>query len=218
MPSMKWKLIIFDCDGVLVDSEVIASRILTEQVVKLGYPMSPSEAIHRFAGIQMAKAIEIVEEKLGRPVPADFESTFRDASFKAFKKELQPIRGVEKVLDKLNGDVCVASNGPRNKIELNLNLTGLAEYFGDNIFSAYELKVWKPDPEFYLRVAKTMQVQPGECVVIEDTHFGAASAFHAGIRVLGYAAGLERKREELAPFAHQTFDNMSDLFSILDIE
>ncbi|MDH3651492.1 MAG: HAD family hydrolase, partial [Saprospiraceae bacterium] len=182
---MKWNLLIFDCDGVLVDSEPIANRIFAEQVVKLGFPMTPYEATRRFAGIQMSKAIDQVEELLGRSVPGDFETTFRSLSFEAFKHELQPVDGILDVLSKLVGNFCLASNGPRNKIELNLSLTGLDQYFGGRIFSAYELNVWKPDPEFYLKVAENMQVHPSECVVVEDTSFGATAAFEAGIRVLG---------------------------------
>ncbi len=209
------KLVIFDCDGVLVDSETIGKRVFAEEVVKLGVPLSTTEAVERFAGIQMAEAIRQVESMLGSSVPANFEQNYRARSFDAFREELKPIAGVHDVLDQLDRPFCVASNGPRNKIELNLSITGLLPYFQDRIYSAYEIGVWKPDPGFYLGVVQDFGVDASECMVIDDTVFGATAAFHAGMHVLGYAGGSARRRQDLAPVCHQTIDSMGDLLAMI---
>lgn len=212
---MNYKLVIFDCDGVLVDSEGIAARVFTEEVQKLGYQLSIEEFHRVLAGGNLNKSIAYVEKQLGKTVPTDFVATYRKQSFEAFEKEIQPIEGIENILKQLSKPFCLASNAPRSKIELNLNKTKLISYFQDRIFSAYELEIWKPDPQFYLTVAKTMGYSPEDCIVVEDSRYGVRAAHQAGIRVLGYAAGNLEKTEELKREGAQIIQHMSELQTLL---
>ena len=212
---MNWKLLIFDCDGVLVDSEGIANRVFAEQVVGLGISMTTEEAAKRFTGIKMSKSIDYVEELLGHPVPVEFLTDYRRRSFEAFRQELQPIKGIEELIKKLDKPFCVASNGPRNKVELNLSITNLLPYFEENIFTAYEIGKWKPDPEFYLSVANQMGCSPEECIVVEDSKFGVKAGHVAGMKVMGYTAGNDGIKKELLAEGAIPFDSMNLLHELL---
>ena len=213
---MPYQLIIFDCDGVLVDSEDITSRVFLREVAKLGLELDQDHFTEQFAGTSYAVCVAHVEEKLGRSVPPDFADTFRQASFDAFRKELQPIPGIREVLAGLNHDCCVASNGPRNKIELNLGITNLLPYFKDQIFSAYELNIFKPDPRFYLQVANTLGYEKSKCLVVEDSLSGVRSARGAGIEVVAYAPHSKKAEELRAEGAHILTD-MSYLPQFIEI-
>ena len=132
-------------------------------------------------------------------------------SFEAFANEIQAVEGVESIIQRLDRPYCLASNAPRAKVELNLRTTGLMPYFEDRIFSAYELKIWKPDPAFYLTVARTMGYAPEDCIVIEDSKFGVRAAHQAGIRVFGYTDGIDYKIKELEAEGAIIVDTMKEL-------
>lgn len=183
------ELVIFDCDGVLVDSEPISSRLLAEQLTELGLPISAKEFEHKFAGTALTKIIDYYENQTGKKVPDNFEVVYRQRSWIAFEKELQPIDGAPEVLNGLSIPICVASNGPRKKIDFNLRITQLDHFFGENIYSAYDIQRWKPLPDLYLYAAKNMKTQPADCIVIEDSTHGVLAAKAAGIRVYGYPGG-----------------------------
>jgi len=184
---MKYEFVIFDCDGVLVDSEGLSSQIFAEEIGKLGWEISPAEVLRRFKGGKFADALAEIEANITQAMPADFEPSLRRRTFEAFQKDLQAIPGIAAALTALPLPFCVASNGPRNKIELNLGITRLLPYFTDRIFSAYELDIWKPDPAFYTTVAQQMGFAKESCLVIEDSYAGMQSALRAGMDVWVYA-------------------------------
>ncbi len=186
---MKYELVIFDCDGVLVDSEGLSSQVFAEEIGKLGWKISAKEILQRFKGGKFADALADIEANITQPMPPDFEQLLRRRTFAAFKQDLQPIPGITEALEQLPLPFCVASNGPRNKIELNLGITNLLPRFSQRIFSAYELEIWKPDPAFYLTVAERMGFAKETCLVIEDSYAGMQSATRAGIDVWVYAEG-----------------------------
>ena len=203
------QLLIFDCDGVLVDSEPISCRIVAEELRKLGLDISNEQAKHQFAGTSMDYIREYAHSILGRPVPENFEEIYRQRSHAAFKAELQPVDGIEEALKALNFPRCVASNGPGYKVKANLEITGLRPLFGDELFSAYDIQRWKPEPDLYLHAARQMNTAFENCLVIEDSTAGVQAARSAGMRVLGYAGagGAER----LAAAGAQVFTSMTEL-------
>lgn len=215
MRTTNWELLIFDCDGVIVDSEGISARVFAEEVLKYGYTASAETLRKELAGGNFAESKAFVERQLNKKLPDDFEQKFRQRTFEVFAEEIQPIDGIENILKRIQRPFCLASNAPRNKIDLNLRTTKLLPYFEGRIYSAYELQIWKPDPQFYLTVAKSMGFPPEKCVVIEDSKFGVRSAHSAGIRVYGYTAGESYKTEELAREGAIPFDHMGILEHIL---
>ena len=149
----KYKLVIFDCDGVLVDSEMISAKVIADVIRPLGVNMTTEEAFKEFVGGSLAKTIEYVEEKIGRQGSFDIENEYRKRTFDAYRKQMKPVSGIVEILENLSVQKCVASNGPKNKIELNLEVAGLNIYFRrSEIFSAYDIQVWKPAPDLYLNI------------------------------------------------------------------
>ena len=206
---MKYELVIFDCDGVLVDSEGLSSQVFAEEINKLGWRITPAEVLQRFKGGKFADALAEIEANITQPLPLDFEPLLRRRTFAAFQQELQPIPGIKSALETLPIPFCVASNGPRNKIELNLSITKLISHFTDRIFSAYELEIWKPDPTFYSTVADRMGFARETCLVIEDSFAGMQSALGAGMDVWVYTNGAIE--EEIAQTGVPTFSDMAAL-------
>lgn len=185
---MNFELIIFDCDGVLVDSELISSKVLARIFQSIGLDMTARDVFDTLRGGSMDKTIRFVEEKIGGPIPIDLEAEYRVKSFEAYRQEMIPIPGVEDILRELNIDKCVGSNGPHSKIRLNLEVTGLDQYFeSEHIFSAYDVDSWKPNPDLYLHAANYFKVDPTQCLVIEDSISGATAAQRAGMTCYGYA-------------------------------
>ena len=165
---MKKELVIFDCDGVLVDSEFISSKVLSSIFISIGIDMSPQDVFDTLRGGSMEKTIKFAESKIGK-LPVDIEKEYRVRSFEAYRKEMKPIPGVVDLLSNLKVSKCVGSNGPHSKIKLNLEVTGLDAYFEEqHIFSAYDVQKWKPEPDLYLHIAKIFNVLPEQCLVIED--------------------------------------------------
>lgn len=212
---MKYKCIIFDCDGVLVDSEAIATQVMVDLLKTVDYHIDIETAIDRFTGLALKDNFAFVEKELGRKLPDDFEATYRKLSFKAFQRDLQPIKGVHSLLDKLTIPYCVASSGPMNKIKLNLKTTNLLPYFNGNIFSCYEINSWKPEPQIFLHAAKTMGFNPEECVVIEDSLPGVTAAKAGGFDV--YALLNESNKTTLKGVEVPVFKEMYELAGILKI-
>lgn len=184
---MKWDLIIFDCDGVLVDSEPIANRVFAEEVRKLGIPLSDEESIAQFPGTTMANCIAYVEKKWQVKLPESIVQTFRENSFIAFTKELKEIPGATELVKNLPIAACVASNGPYEKIVHNLTLTHLIRYFPERMFSAYQLGRFKPEPHLFLHAAECLGVSPGRCLVVEDSIHGLEAADAAGMGSVFYS-------------------------------
>jgi len=205
------KCILFDCDGVLVDSEPIALSTLVYQANNLGVDIDLDFATQYFKGNSLEDAIEFFRKK---PVPTNFEQTYRTITFDRFKKELKPIAGITELIPQLTIPFAVASSGPQHKIRLNLEITGLINQFEGNIFSCYDLKKWKPNPAIYMHAAKQMGFDPKECLIIEDSLMGVQAAAASGAVVYAYAEHAHNK-EELQATGATLFYDMLDILEIL---
>lgn len=187
--SMDSRLVIFDCDGVLVDSEPIASRILAEALAELGIPLTPQQVIDRYTGISMAAVVQRIEAEFGRPVPEGFVAALRQRDQEAFRRELKPVPGVPEMLDALLLPKCVASSGSPAKMRVTLGVTGLERYFAPHIFSGDMVARGKPAPDLFLLAAHKMATPPAACVVVEDSVAGIQAARSAGMRPFGFIGG-----------------------------
>ncbi|MFT5165169.1 MAG: HAD superfamily hydrolase (TIGR01509 family) [Saprospiraceae bacterium] len=209
------KLIIFDCDGVLVDSEPLSNRTIASQMQELGITMTEEEAILLFAGGSLKNVTDYVKEATGREAPADMEEVYRLRSYELFRKELQAVPGIKTLLEQIPNKKCVASNGPIEKMKLNLQLTGLTPFFDENLFSAYEVGHWKPDPRLFLHAAMEMGFEARDCIVIEDSDHGIHAAKAAGMQVYGFAGRTPREKLERA--GAEVFYEMGALAVILGL-
>jgi len=182
-------LIIFDCDGVLVDSEVISCRAHADVLTRHGYPITSEQVFARFLGRSTRQANLEIETELGRKLPEAYHSDLQDELFRSFEADLEAIRGIHDVLDVVAQRVCVASSGSHERMQVSLGSTGLYERLTPNIFSASQVKNGKPAPDLFLFAAKEMGVAPERCVVIEDSLAGIAGARAAGMTVFGFCGG-----------------------------
>ena len=212
---MKYKCIIFDCDGVLVDSEAISAKIFQEMAAELGLKIDLETVLEQITGTSMTENLKFFSEKINGELPEDFESEFRKRSYEAFKTDLKPIKGIHELLDKINVPVGVASSGPAEKIKLNLTTTNLIDYFGNNIFSCYDIGSWKPEPEIYLFAAKKMGFKPGDCAVIEDSLAGVQAAKAGGFNVFGFAN--EKNKTAFEELGVTVFAEMAELEKLLEL-
>ena len=206
-------LVIFDCDGVLVDSERLAHQLLIDSVAPLGLSFTMSEAMALFRGRKMSECVDEVESRIGGPLPEGFLDEFRRRQAATFRAELKPVEGIVEALETIDSTICVASSGPMEKIVLSLTLTGLLERFDGAIYSAYEVGSWKPDPGLFLHAASAHGISPGRCIVVEDSVPGIRAAVAAGMYVLGYAADADAA--ELSVAGARTFFAMSELPSLI---
>ena len=209
----KYKCVIFDCDGVLVDSEAISNGVLVDMANEHGANIDLQYAFKQFKGSFLYSCIEKIEAQIQKKLPVTFEEDYRKRSFEAFKKEMQPVEGIKNVLNNLSIPYCVASSGPVDKIRLNLSLTGLLDKFEEKIFSCYDIQKWKPDPAVFLWASETMGFKPDECVVIEDSISGVKAAVNGGFDVFGFTAHDYNK--ELKGQATLTFNSMAQLSQLL---
>jgi len=201
------ELVIFDCDGVLVDSEPIAIRIDVAMFAEVGMTVSEQDVIERFVGRSPELLARAVEEELGHPPPADWEERGERRLRRAFEAELQPVLGIREALERITLPVCVASSSPPDRLRFKLELTGLYERFAGHIFSAAEVANGKPAPDLFLHAARQMGVDPAGCVVVEDSRYGVLAGRAAGMDVLGYAGGVT-PAEALAGARTIVFDDM----------
>jgi HAD superfamily hydrolase (TIGR01509 family) len=183
-------LVIFDCDGVLVDSEPIAVRIDVEMLAEVGVTMSDEEVIERFVGRSPEVILAETEARLGRAVPEGWFDRGEARIRRAYATDLEPVPGITEALESIADPVCVASSSAPENVRYKLELTGLYERFAPHIFSATEVANGKPAPDLFLHAASRMGVAPRECVVIEDSRYGVEAARAAGMDVFGYAGGL----------------------------
>jgi HAD superfamily hydrolase (TIGR01509 family) len=184
------RLVIFDCDGVLVDSEPIAVRIDVEMLAEVGLAMSEEEVIERFVGRSPDVILAETAARLGRPVPDGWFDRGEASVRRAYATELQPVPGIAAALEAIADPVCVASSSTQENIRFKLELTGLYARFAGRIFSAVEVANGKPAPDLFLHAAERMGAEPADCVVIEDSRYGVQAARAAGMDVFGYAGGV----------------------------
>ncbi len=188
------ELVIFDCDGVLVDSETLTNKIFLQQLAEGGLDLSISEFMNEFVGHTMAEATRKMYEKYNYRLTEDFFKEFHISSLRLLAQELEPIQGIHEVINKLKVPFCMASNSAPDKIEVMLKKTKLWDRFKGNIFSSKLVPNPKPAPDIYLLAAKSHQIPAQNCLVIEDTSVGVTAAVAAGMTVFGFAAATEPKR------------------------
>lgn len=184
----RFDLVIFDCDGVLVDSERLVVRVEAEILGRLGWPLTEAEVIERFVGRSATYMHQEIERQLGRPI--DWEAEFEAHYTEAFHRELAPVPGIVDALDRITRPTCVASSGSHERMRLTLGLTGLYARFEGRIFSADEVAHGKPAPDIFELAARTLGVAPARCAVVEDSVSGVTAARTAGMAVYAFAGGV----------------------------
>jgi HAD superfamily hydrolase (TIGR01509 family) len=207
------ELVIFDCDGVLVDSERIAVRVDAEMLAELGWPLSEQEVVERFMGRtteEMLRAIEAEVADLEPGWEVEFDRRYRAA----LEAELAPVDGVVEALDAIDIPTCVASSGSHDKLRFTLGHTGLYPRFEGRIFSAHDVARGKPAPDLFLHAARSMGADPAACAVVEDSRYGVQAARAAGMRAFAYGGGLA-PREQLEGPGTVVFDDMRELPRLL---
>ena len=181
--------VLFDCDGVLVDSERVAVECIVELAARFGARFGFEEALRRFTGGRMADTLRHIEERGRCKLPDGFEDDLRAHMATEFEHRLEPIEGAAALVEALDVPYCVVSNGPRSKMEVTLRVTGLLDHFAGRIVSAYEVGVWKPDPALFLHAARMLGVAPERCAVVEDSDYGIAAGVAAGMQVFALVPG-----------------------------
>jgi len=182
-------LVIFDCDGVLVDSEPISLRLLLEMLERAGLAMDPETASTRFLGRSLASTRAILVEEFGLTLTDAALEDMRSRLYTAFRAELQPVAGIAETLEGLVPEFCVASSSQPERIELSLRVTGLLPHFAGRMFSATMVAKGKPAPDLFLYAAGRLGYDPSNCLVVEDSPAGIAAAKAAGMRVVAYTGG-----------------------------
>jgi HAD superfamily hydrolase (TIGR01509 family) len=214
-------LVIFDCDGVLVDSEPLSIRVLVEGLASIGYRIDEATASERFLGHSLAAVQGMLRDELGFDLPTDRLEAMRLSLFERFRRELKPMPGIVEALDRLAVPCCVASSSLLERIRISLEVTGLLGRFAPNIFSAEMVQRGKPAPDLFLYAAERMGVEPADCLVIEDSAPGIAAAHSAGMRVFAFLGGSHARqsgyRDRLARLGpEREFDDMRKLPGLLE--
>lgn len=208
------KCIIFDCDGILVDSETIANQVLLSMSAPFGLRMTMEEAVKNFNGRRLKNIFEQIEKLTDKKLPDSFETDFRKQTFEAFKTDLKAVKGVRRFIENLSVPYCVASSGPVEKITLNLTTTRLIQNFENRIFSSYEINSWKPDPDIFIHACNQMGFKKEECIVIEDSVAGVLAGVKGGFKV--FALANENNAQDLLDEGATVFYNYEELEGILN--
>jgi HAD superfamily hydrolase (TIGR01509 family) len=212
---MAYELVIFDCDGVLVDSEPLSNRILAERLTAIGLPTTTEQSIQDYMGRSWKTDQEIIERRLGRPLPDGWVDAYHAEVIAAFGTELEPVAGIADALAAIELPSCVASSSAHPRIRAALEATGLLRHFEGRIFSATDVEHGKPAPDLFLHAAARMGAEPGACAVVEDSRYGVEAARAAGMHAFGYTGGLTPP-ERLAGPGTVLFDDMRQLPELLD--
>jgi HAD superfamily hydrolase (TIGR01509 family) len=214
------QLVIFDCDGVLVDSEVISNGVLAQMLSAEGLPTTLSEARRDCQGLLLSEVLANAEAKLGRSLPTGWLADYERERAEVFRRELEPVPGAAEAVQRVSAagiSVCVASQGKLEKTRLSLGLTGLIDLFPDGaLFSAYSVARGKPYPDLFLHAAGVLGAEPSRCVVVEDTPIGVTAAVSAGMRALGYAADADEAELHRAG-AEALFSSLTELPALLGL-
>ncbi|MEU1736425.1 HAD family hydrolase [Streptosporangium sp. NPDC020145] len=208
------ELVIFDCDGVLIDSERLAVRLHVTVGAELGWPLTEAEVIEKFIGRSIVSNGERIAARLGPSQAALWLERFERLHHAAVAAELTPVDGILDVLDTLTLPSCVASGSSHDTMRRTLGHTGIHRYFEGRVFSAAEVAHGKPAPDLFLHAARRMGVHPSACVVVEDSRYGIQAARAAGMRALGYTGGLTPARWLEGPNT-SVFDDMRELPRLL---
>lgn len=207
---MNKPLLIFDCDGVLVDSEILGNQAMVDQLKVYDIHITLDQALEWYKGKSMQGCIDGIEERHSIKLPESFPADYRTRMKASFEANLQPVKNIPQALDQLKEyPKAVGSNGPLEKIKNSLRITKLSHHFNDNLFSAHTRQKYKPDPDLFLNTASTLGFAPENCIVIEDSPLGVQAARSAGMKSFGYIS-LSSSEDLKAAGAHP-FDDMSDL-------
>ena len=212
--TLKFDLVIFDCDGVLVDSMAISNGTLVEMLRELGVTVSLEESNALYMGRSLPAIIEDVSNRFGVSVPHGFPNEYYLRMEAAFRKGLRPVPGIIEAPDKITLPKCVASSAPHRKMNTTLRVTGLMDRFEGCIFSAADVGRGKPFPDLFLYAARQMGSEAHRCVVIEDAVPGVQAAVSAGMSVFGYAADSDG--DSLREAGATVFDGMANLPDLLE--
>ena len=211
--NSSFDLVIFDCDGVLVNSEPLANQVFVELLAEHGHRVNVQEYQREFSGAAIHERLAVTSQKLDWTPPANFYSVFNERLSDLTKRELTPVAGIHDLIRSITVPICVASNGSREEILLRLKIARLTEFFGGAIFSGLEVAHPKPAPDVFLEAARSFNASPARCVVIEDSIPGVTAAVRAGMRVFGHAAFTPS--ESLLAAGAIPFESMLELQSIL---
>ena len=214
--SYSYDAVLFDCDGVIVDTESLSSSILKHQLSEVGLDVDDHTMHTRFAGFTTAQNIKLAEEMLGHPVPNDFLDNYRTAFNNSIRAHLEPITGVRELLAKIQKPIAMATNAKRQEMNLKLELIGLTDTFATR-FSVDDVAEGKPAPDLYLKAAQALKVAPRHCIVIEDSVAGIRAGVAAGATVLAFSAVINREAQ-LEAGASATFHSMKELEKLLGLE
>lgn len=209
-------LIIFDCDGVIADSELLSASVLIDSLATLDIHLTATDVRRDFLGRSFPTVAGLIRQRCGKPLPEDFEQNYRQKLLSRFETELQPTPGLHQMLDHLRLPICVATSSSPPRVARTLSILGLSQRFGSNVFTASQVPRGKPAPDLFLLAAKIMDVEPAAIVVIEDSTPGIEAGLAAGMRVLNYRGGahltgLPSERADVP-----SFDNWSDLNQLLN--
>lgn len=208
------RCVIFDCDGTLVDSEFLCNLGLEIKLKDYGVEVSADDLMEKYRGGKLTQTLQEIEQDHQIKLRDDFIPSYRSLVDELFEEKLKPCVGVSEMLAALNLPKCVASNGPVKKIRKALLVTGLDGYFGDNLFSAFDVDSWKPNPDVFLHAAKVMGFAPDQCAVVEDSPVGVAAAINAGMMPILYDPdGMHSDVEGAYRIKH-----MRELSSVLTLE
>ncbi len=213
MNTNPFDLVIFDCDGVLVDSEPIDYIVIEQIMREQGYALKETSLLHNYPGMALPERVAAMSRDLDWTPPARFFDIFSEILVDVSEKELKAVPGVHDLLDSLSVPVCIASNGTQDEVTMRLRITGLTDYFKGAIFSGLDFPNPKPAPDVYLAAARAFNVPPSRCVVVEDTAVGVTAAVRAGMKVYGHAAFTPA--ESLRKTGAIPFENMAELKRIL---
>ena len=209
------ELVIFDCDGVLIDSERITNRVFAQMLRELGLEVTEDYMAEQFFGRSAAESVQRAEQLLGRPLPEGFEESYGERSRAVLAEEVELMPGVAGMLATLERPSAIASNGLRVKMDITLRATGLLPRFAGRWFCIDDVQHGKPAPDLYLLAAHTFGASPAGCVVVEDSPTGVAAGVAAGMTVLGYTGHMSAERLRAAG-VHEVFDDMRQLPALLD--
>ncbi len=182
-------MVIFDCNGVLVDSEPLATAIVSQELMRAGFALTPDIIARYFTGRRPADMFAEIEKAAGRKLPMDFSAIVMRATLRRFRAELRATQHMSHALSWLRGPKCVASSSSLERIRVSLESTDLIRYFEPYLFSAGDVHNGKPAPDLFLHVCTKMGVQPADCIVVEDSAVGVAAGVSAGMTVIGFAGG-----------------------------
>lgn len=210
-------LVIFDCDGVLADSEILSASVLIDQLSALDIPMTAAEVRRDFLGRSFPTVARIIRDRFGLPLPEDFEASYRSRLLARYETELRPTPGLADMLDRLSVPSCVATSSSPPRVSRTLQLLGLTERFGPHVFTASQVSRGKPAPDLFLFAAERMGVAPGQTVVVEDSPPGLVAGLAAGMGVLHYRGGSHLRNVPPAMSGVPCFDNWADFPHLLEL-